>query len=268
MKKICFALLAGLLLLQCLSLAAAEEPFVTDDPGLLSKKQVSALTKAARETAEETGFGIYILLTDRLDYYCDTDDLGRAAGVVYANYQLGIGEEKNGLLLLVDTQGRRYGLYAFGYGNTAFTDYGKEVLGLSFRSYFAADNWYEGLRAYMNDSRKMLLLAQEGTPVEAPKPSDRPVRPEERAAGVVFCMIPGLIIAFIVRGRLKRQLRSVAYARNANDFVCDGAVELEEHWDRYTHTSTSRRYDPPDRDSGSGGTTLDSRGGSSSSGSF
>lgn len=268
MKKLYAALLAGLLALLMLSTAAAEGSYIRDDTGLLTPEQFAALDQAAGEIAGETGCGVYILLTDEPASYCNTDDMGRAAGVVYANYQLGEGPEKSGILLLVDTQGRRYGLYAYGYGSTAFTDYGKEALSFSFRSYFSAENWYQGLTGYLNESRRMIQLARDGSPMDVGEPVSRPIQPEERMMGVLFCMLLGLIVAFLVRGHLKRQLRSVAYAHNANNFVADGAVALTEHYDHYSHTTTSRDYDPPDRDSERGGTTTDSRGGSSSSGSF
>ena len=89
------------------------------------------------------------------DYTYD-ETIYEAAKTLYQEYSLGYGEEKSGELLLLSMAERDYTLIAYGYGNTAFTDYGKDKLSEVFLDDFGDDNWYSGLSDYLDKSESML----------------------------------------------------------------------------------------------------------------
>ena len=75
------------------------------------------------------------------------------------NIAVGLVDEGGKILadMSVPTMAERdYTLIAYGYGNTAFTDYGKDKLSEVFLDDFGDDNWYSGLSDYLDKSESML----------------------------------------------------------------------------------------------------------------
>ena len=66
--------------------------------------------------------------------------------------------------------------------------------------------------------------------------------------GVLICFLIALVIAFLVVGILKEQLKSVAVKTQADAYVTRDALNLTQREDIYTHTTRDRRYDPQDKD--------------------
>ena len=79
------------------------------------------------------------------------------------------------------------------------------------------------------------------------------------------CMISGFICIM-----LKWKMQTVHKKVEANEYVTAGGLTLTKQYDRYTHTTRERTYDPPQKEShSSGGSSVDSDGfGGSSGGSF
>ncbi len=268
MRKRGFILWISLLLMLTLWAVAGIRPneYVTDTAGLLSREELDALSEHAARLEENYHFGIYIITLDDMTGYGD-DDIEDAAERIYLDNALGVGEDRSGLLLLLSMKDRSWALYAFGYGNTAFTDYGKEYLSGRFLDDFREDSWYDGLTDFQKTCEEMLESAQKGEAVDVNRPPDPP---HARVYGILVCVLLGVLIAALITFLLKRQLRSVAKGTQAEAFVSAGGLELSRRQDQYTHTTQTRIYDPPvkhDGDSG-GGTTTTSRGGSSASGHF
>ena len=260
-KTLGIALALALLLLLVLPVAAESElGFVTDTVGILSEEQWQELELQAMDLAEKYGCGIYVIVLEDFRDYVDTGDIREAARVIYREYALGLGEEQDGLLLLLSLEGRDYVLRAMGWGNTAFTDYGKEYLAEEFLDDFADDRWFGGFSDYLTVSGEMLEAAAKGEPIDVDNV------PGGRMYGVIACILLGFGAAFIVRGSLKGQLKSVALGTGAGNFQAGGGLELTQEYDRFTHTTQDRVYSPEKKESG--GTTTDSDGGSDHSGKF
>lgn len=237
---------------------------VTDAAGLLEESDVEHLEAMAHEYSEASGCNIYIVtVPDFLEYTNATDIVGAAQEIYFGN-ELGYGEDKSGIMLLLSMADRDYALYAYGYGNTAFTDYGKEYLADAFLGDFGEDSWYNGFYNFIETSDQMLTLALEGTPVDV---NSVPADPNAGMYGIIACIILAFLIAFLVRFLLKRQLRSVFAGDEADAFVTDEGLQLYDRYDQYAYTTQSRVYSPEKKDD-DGGTTLDSFGGSSDSGKF
>ena len=66
--------------------------------------------------------------------------------------------------------------------------------------------------------------------------------------GVVVCFILALIIAFVVIGILKGQLKSVAAKTEADSYAGPDALTLTHQDDVYTHTTRERVYSPLEKD--------------------
>lgn len=240
-----------------------EPSFVTDVPGLLTAEQQEDLTKQAAEISDTCGCGVYLAILDDFTKYPEPSDVTGTARWFYRNYELGVGEEKSGVLLLLSMADRDYCLYAYGFGNTAFTDYGKDYLADEFLDNFKSDDWYGGFLDYMTVSARMLDQARSGNPLDV---HNCPGTEKAGTYGILSCVVLGFIMAFIVRSFLLGQLKSVKKGTEAQAFVTAMGLKLTENSDRYSRTTQTRVYDPPEKDKG--GTTVDDSGGSSKSGKF
>ena len=268
MKKKITAVFTAILLI-ALSVVpgfAQEEkfPYVVDEAYLLTDEEATELESNAEILAGEYGLGVYIITVDDITDYVDEPDMVSAAETLYLAFELGENDDQSGILLLLSMAERDYAIFAFGYGNTAFTDYGKSYLSGKFLDDFGEDNWYDGFVDYQRTCGEMVASAQNGEPVDA---DNVPASPNARIYGIVACIILGVLIAFIVRGVLKGQLKSVAMGTGAEEFVTGEGLTLTARNDIYTHTTKTRVYDPPE-DNSSGGTTIRDSGGSGSGGKF
>ena len=268
MKKRIIALLAMMVLslLLCVPALAAgfDETglcFVTDEAGLLSEQEWLELETRAEEISLKYKCGVYIILLDDFTAYTYDETIYEAAKTLYQDYSLGYGEDKSGELLLLSMAERDYTLIAYGYGNTAFTDYGKDKLSEAFLDDFGDDNWYGGLSDYLDRSESMLKSAREGHPLDVDS------NPLIVLAGIVISLLVGCVAAFVIAVCLSsRLMKSVSAKTEANAYLIAGSVEITGREDHFTHTTEIRRK--IERDSGGGGTTVDSDGFSGKSGKF
>ena len=125
-----------------------EETNVYDYADLLTSEEEAELNTEAQRLTEQYDCGIYILTID--DYQSLSYEVTRAAETFYSDMNLGVGEERNGTLLMLSMAERDYAIVS--YGNKAhetFTDYGKEWMADQFLDAFGYDDWYGGFVDYL-----------------------------------------------------------------------------------------------------------------------
>ncbi len=240
--------------------------YVSDRAGILDDDDREELEELAQSVTQQYECGVYIVTVD--DYFIySTESVYEAAKFIYQSDNMGYGDEKSGELLLLSMNDRDYSLIAYGYGNTAFTDYGKEQLEESFLDDFADDDWYEGFSDYINTSAEYLQEARNGNPVDinsVPEPGW--VKP----LAIVFSALLGFIIALITSGVLKSSMKSVRQQSSADSYVAKNGVKITKRNDQFLHRTVTRHKIEKHSDGGGGGggTTVDSGGFSGSSGKF
>ena len=176
MKKRIFSLILSLTVAVALFLPVAayaastdvstevDAEYVFDVYGLLTNSEQRKLENRAEEISEQYGCGVYIVIVDDYEdyaYYVET-----AAEYIYEDTGLGMGSKRDGVMLLLSMHDRDYDIVAYGYGNTAFTDYGKERVAEEFKDDFRSNDWYNGLNDYLNICERYLGYAENGKPVD------------------------------------------------------------------------------------------------------
>ena len=262
------------------SIAMNSVPCVVDLSGILTQDQVQSLEETSKQISQAYECAVYTIIVD--DYADYGGSVRSAAEAIYVTNELGYGEGKDGVMLLLSMDDRDYSLIAYGYGNTAFTDYGKDVLVDEFLDDFRYDDWYSGLQDYVNTSGEMLRLAREGNPVDGYVDDSEYTNGsygEEFAykgkhgpsAGMIFftvILLP-LAIAGIVCLIQKGKMKSVRSAYTAADYAVPGSMQLWVNQDIFTHTTEHRvRIQTESRSGGGGGTSISSSGFSGKSGKF
>ncbi len=277
MKRRVLCALCAFMLLVCLlcvpAFAEETEQFVFDNAGILSEEEASSLNEAAKEISMRYGCGVYVAVFDDMAEY-GYQNIETFAEEVYAQWELGIGEERNCIMLVMSMAERDYDLCAHGeIGNTAFTDYGKEVLADEFIDNFRRNDWAGGFSDYVSECGYMLGRAEAGDPIDVPDYGgsySRSSITERIGKAVGPGLIIGIIVAFIYCGALKSKMKSAKIAREASAYLAPRGIWMQDESDMFTHTTVTRQRIERDNDSrgGHGGTSVNSGGFSHSSGKF
>lgn len=245
MKKNQFAALVMSLLLLVLVLptqaAGAQINNISDVAGLLTESEWETLERQAREMTETYGFGVYAIAVDDYEAFV-YGDVNDAAEMLYEEYSLGEGEDRDGILLLLSLYDRDYSLIVNGdFGEYAFTGYGREEMDDFFLDDFGDDDWYGGFSDYLEWCGNYLETANNGEPFSKDNPPmDAAGRMSAILIRVAVILLLPLIIAFIVILVLGSKMKSVAAATQAASYI-KGNLILTDSQDRYTHTTQTKQ---------------------------
>lgn len=226
--------------------------YVADGAGILDEDEKDKLESRAEEIASGYNIGVYIVTVPDFRAY-STEDVFHAAIAIYKANDLGYGDGKNGVLLLLSMADRDYNLLCNGdWGNEAFTDAGREAMTAFFLDDFHNNDWYAGFSDYLTWTDKYLAKAEAGKPYDS---GNLPLSTEQKVIrfGIVLgvLLLVPVIIASIVTAVQAAKMKSVAKATRASAYA-KGGLQLTGNADIYTHTTEHRTRIERDIDSGGG----------------
>ena len=262
MKRLA-SILAALLLLAALALpAAAAEPerCIYDTAKLLPDDMCVILDDIAQNISRERQCSVYFMTVENFQDYGD-GVIFDVARQIFLDNKFGMGENQDGVLLILSMADRDYSLIAHGFGETALTDYGREYICEHFLDDFADDDWFHGVYDYLSYTDDLLSQAREGKIYD---------RYSWITGGVlwIWSLILGVVISLIVCGIQRAMMRKKVHEQTtALDYV-QGDIHITRKRDVYSHTTEVRRKIEK-KDSGSSGSHSHSSDGfSGTSGKF
>lgn len=253
MKKLIFFLL--FVFAFAFPLAAAQEPQrVIDNAGLLSSSEEKALVEKILVLEEKYNLNLVILTENKI----------RGTVVSYSDdYYDNNGYSEDGVLLLINMQGRDWYISTAGKCIGWLTDYGIERIGDGFTYYLSDGEYYDGFDEYLNLLDDFFRQAEKGKPYD--------VDHQYRQLGdylLIFCgaSVLGLIIAFIVLSVLKRRMKTAVLQPAAGQYVKDGQFQISSQEDRFLYSNVSRTAISSNSGGSSGGSSSHTSSGGSSHG--
>ena len=223
--------------------------YVTDAAGILSTEERQMLAETAQEISAAYDFGVYIITADSFREFTDSYEVDDGAVALYKKYDLGLGEERRGTLLLLSMEDRDFSIVTYSdYGNYVFDAMAREEVAYSFLDNFQYDEWYAGFNDYLASCNAVLADGPDKLQSEI-----------NAMIGMIF-LFP-LIIAVVVVSILGRRMKSVFKATEAEAYA--GGLELTRSHDQFTHSTETRRKRKEESSGGGGGSVR-----SSSSGGF
>ena len=234
------------------------DTMVVDIPDILTDEEEKEFDNRAWEMTQKYGCAVYIMITDTLEGY----EAWEYNEILHSELSLGYGEEKSAVILLLAMEERQYDLMAHGYGNTVFTDYGKDVMAERFLDDFAIDDWYWGFSDYLDTCDEFLEMAANGEPFDV---GSEPDSFAGNLFGVLIAVIVSCAIALVICLIFRAQMKTARLATEAHDYQKE--LNLTNQYDRFSHRDIQRVYNPPEEDN-DGGTTVNSSGSSHNSGGF
>lgn len=232
--------------------------YIFDNSDLLTFDEWEKLEARAADISQRHGCGVYVAFVDDFTEYGYGNDVYKTTYQLYHANELGMGENRDGIIILLSMAERDYAMFVYGtYAETAFNSYGQEKLEKAFLGNFKEDDWYGGVSNYLSTCDEYLTRADAGKPVrESPALLIA-------IAVVASCLLSGAICLF-----LKRSMKTVHQKVEANEYVAPGGLQLSKQYDRYTHTTETRSKINNDSDSGGGTSSCSGGGGSGRSGKF
>ena len=243
--------------------------YVFDLADLLTYDEWRELEDRAADISRRHDCGVYFLTVDDFTE-AGTDDVYEAAYHTYHNGGLGMGEGRDGIIVLLSMEERDYAMFVYGdEAEYAFDRYGQAQLEDEFLGYFGDDDWYGGISRYLDACDEYLTKAEAGTPVTGEYSSgSSESEPATPAWGIGLMVALSCMIAGAICMGLKRKMRTVYKKAEADAYVTDDGLRLTEEYDRYTHTTKTRRKIETESSSGGGSSSRSGGGGSGRSGKF
>ncbi|MBR3952912.1 MAG: TPM domain-containing protein [Oscillospiraceae bacterium] len=239
---------------------AEEQRFVFDEASILTYDEIEEFEARAAEITEKYGCGVYLITFPSLDGM----EAWELNELLYAELREFYGASEDIIILMLAMEERQYDILAHGYGNTVFTDYGKDVMAERFLDDFAIDDWYWGFNDYLDTCDEFLEMAANGEPFDV---GSEPDSLAGNLFGVLIAVIVSCAIALVICLIFRAQMKTARLATEAHDYQKE--LNLTNQYDRFSHRDIRRVYNPPKEDNdGGGGTTINSGGFSHKSGGF
>ena len=236
----------------------ADMNYIFDLSDQLSYEEWAELEARAADISQRHGCGVYAAFVDDFTEYGGGNDVYKTTYQLYHASELGMGADRDGIIILLSMDDRDYAMFVYGdHAEYAFDRYGQKELEDAFLGYFGDNDWYGGVSHYLDTCDEYLTRAEEGKPVR------KNTLPMYIIVVAASCAIAGGICLM-----LKWKMKTVHQKAEANEYVAAGGLNLTKQYDRYTHTTETRRKVHDDSDSDSGTSSCSGGGGSGRSGKF
>lgn len=210
------------------------KPRLVDDADLLTYTEESELLTSLDEISERQQCDVVVVTVDStegktpMQYADDFYD--------YNGY--GMGENADGILLLISMEGRDWWISTCGFGITAFTDAGIDYIADDFLSYLSDGDYAKAFETYAKRCDQFLTQAKTGEPYDngnMPKGTVAPI-------WIIIDLAIGWFIAYIIASGKKSKLTTVTKEYTAENYVVPGSLQFYINTDRFiTMNITSRR---------------------------
>lgn len=256
MRKRLFALLVVLTLFFCIAApAVALTDFgspVVDKADLLTDAQERTLETKLERLAQNYRVDV-VIVTVESSY---GDDKEAYAEWLYLTYGYGIGNDRDGILLLIDMDpnNRGWAIYGHGLGADAMPYRQIMKVGDAMVPDLQAGDFAAAFDLFVDRCEERIHIAINGEPFTPGR-------------NLLICLVIGFVIALIVTGIMKGKLKSVRFQPAAANYVRQGSMHLSESYELFLYRTVTRRARPKSNSSGGGSRSSGSRS-SSGSGRF
>ncbi|MCL1813752.1 MAG: TPM domain-containing protein [Treponema sp.] len=234
--------------------------FVIDETGNLSAAEVDALNEKASGILEKYKCAVYVWIVDLVpeEYAGSNDGMERYVDAFYEKHDLGFGEGKNGIILLLETGDvpgeRDYFLNPHGACTRVFTDSKREILEddhiiPAFREAFESGSFFPVADVFFD---RALLGFETYALISI-------------IGKLILIAAASILTPAIICGRWRRQMKTAKLAAAADSYIPQGGFRLTGQTDQFLYTTTTR-VKIESSSSRSGGRSRSSSSGRSSGG--
>lgn len=252
MKRKCFLLLLALTVCAFAVISvSAHAPRLVDDGQLLSSYEEAALTEQLDRVSQAHQLDVVIVTADTLN-----GKSPRAYADDYFDYNgYGLGQDRDGILLLVSMEDRDWYISTSGYGIRAFTDAGIEYIGDRIVPDLSDGEYADAFEDFIELCDEFITRAKTEGPYDI---HNLPKEPFNVGTSLLVALVVGAVITLIVMLILKGQLKSVKAQSAAADYIKQNSMRLTDSSEFFLYHTVSKVAKP--KDNGGSGTHRASSG--------
>ncbi len=249
-KKLAFLLVVFVLLLSFSPAWALERtlPRLIDAAGLLTASEADALEARLDEVSQRQNMDTVIITMDSLEGENSLD----LADDFFDYNGFGMGEARNGILLLIAMDEGEWAISTSGYGITAFTDAGQKYMSDEFVKEFKNDRFYSGMNLFVDRVDEFVSQARSGEPYDVKNLPKKPLSP----VWYLLSLGGGALGGKTVTGSMKRDLKSVSKQKVAGNYLINTTMIPSKTKDLYLYNIINRTPKPKSSGGSGGGSTT------------
>lgn len=220
-----------------------QNPRLVDDAGLLDESQEAEVLEKLDEISNRQMFDVVIVTVDSTE-----GKTPMAFADDYYDYNgYGVGENHDGILLLISMEERDWYISTTGFGITAFTDAGLEYMEGQFVEFLSDGEYQKAFETFAKLCDEFVTKAKEG---EVYREGNLPRGP------FPFLWIPiglvlGGVVAFFPVQMMKREMNNVQRRTEAGDYIKRNGIAITDQRDMFLYRTVNRTARPKDTSSGS-----------------
>lgn len=226
---------------------------IVDNANILTTSESDELTEKINEIRVRQNMDIAIMTTETLN----GKSLQEFADYVYENNYYGYGENADGVMLLIDMESRSWYITTSGYGTTVFTDLGIEYIGEHMAPFLSDGNYPDAFNMFAEKCDELITTARVEGPYGSNFESQDSTTSDDAAdepLSIIWIPISiaiGVVVALIVVKGMKSDLKSVKKKREANSYVRNGSMVVNENYDTFLYSQVTKTEIQKQNDSGS-----------------
>ena len=252
MKKKLFVILLLPVLCLCMAVPAsaaetdgfADEYYrVIDMADLLTEGERAALIDTLDNISLRQSMDVIVATTADLEGFSPME----YADLLYDQCSFGYGKNRDGLLLLISIEDNDWYISTCGYGITAFTDAGIAYIGEQIKPDLSDGRFSDAFLTYASLCDDFITQARAG------KPYDNGTLPREPLSliWIPVSIVIGFVLAIILVGLMKGQLKTVRSQAAASSYVKAGSMKITESRDLFLYHTVTKTEKPKNNASGS-----------------
>ena len=233
-RKLLSILLATVL---CLSLAvsafAASAADIYDKADLLRDQEETQLAEKLSEIGKAFDAQIVVMTVSSTNGNIDA-----CIEEMFNDMNMGYGENRDGVLLLVCMDDREYRILSNGYAGEAIGPRQIEAIGDAIVSDLSEGAYADAFSAFADQCAYYLDGYRNGLPFDFGK---------NLMVALILGVVAGVVAAFV----LKNQLKSVSQQKQANNYIKSGSMQITTSRDLFLYREVSRSQKQTSSSSGS-----------------
>ena len=224
---------------------AEDHLLVWDEAELLNETEVAQLNSKLESVSKKYKAEIRVVTLSSMD----GGDIDEFLVYLYDESGFGYGENHDGVLLVVCMDPREYRILSNGFAGEAITSGDIDAIGEAFKSDLSDGNYADAFDTFADKCEYYLDGHINGFPFNTGK-------------SLLICLGIGLVVALIVTGIWKGQLKSVRKQSAANAYVKAGTMQITQSGDFFMYRNVTKTQKQSSSSSGSSGSSRSTGGGS------
>ncbi|MDD6484482.1 MAG: TPM domain-containing protein [Clostridiales bacterium] len=237
MKKIILAITIIMMSAVTVVSAKFENPPVSDNGGLLSQQQLAEISQSLEQLREEYGFDTAIYTEETL---AGDDAQSRADDIFdYGGYG------RDGILLYISVNPRKYHITTHGRGEAVFNENGLAYIEKMILPSLRENDSYTAMKLYAAHCGELLEMARQGNPFNKSQHSMQYI-----IAVLAAALLLPVLAAYLITAARLAKMKTANKQDYAANYMKPGSLKLENSQDLFLY-STVTKTPKPKSDSGS-----------------